>query len=184
MASLFLNGCGSDEDEIVSQAKEDFNVLYTYEEDKIRPVLDEEKTPEELAKEYLKGSLGIENGEPKFAERGVVEDQGVFVESGIYEGGTIPNVAALSKEDKELINKGQEDVFAKEKAEEYDELSKERQEIIDSQYAKDNTEQDRIEEEIKRQASEIKQDKGNLKSNDGIKNKGDIDKSEVEFEEE
>jgi len=174
LSAVTLTACGSEEKEIVAKAKEDFNVLYSYEEDKIRPVLEEDKTPKELAREYLIGSLGMDDEDPKYSERGIVKGQGVFVESGIYDGSTIPNVAALSKEEAKKVNAQKGDVFAEEKKDEFEELEEERQKILDEQYAKDNTESERIEEEIKRKSKEILQDRGELPE--------DSDEEEMEFE--
>lgn len=156
---IFLTGCG-EEKKAVAKAKEDFKVLYTYDEDRIRPVLEEEKSTEELAEEYLMSRMGMNEGEPTYSERGVLENQGVFVESGIYEGTKIPNVSALSEEDRKKAQENNQDVFAEEKADEYDELKKERQKVIDNQYAEDNSEREYIEDEINRQVKEFQQDSG------------------------
>jgi len=161
-----LTACQSSEErEIVAKAKEDFKVLYTYEEDRIRPVIEKKKTPKELAEDYLLTSLGMSEDDFKYSERGVLPSQGIFVTSGIYEGSDIPNIAAISQKEADKANNEKGELYAERKREEFEKLRKEREKYLEQQYAEDNSERDRIESEIKRQVTEMEQDNGKDTSN-------------------
>lgn len=177
-----LTACGNEEKELVAQAKEDFNALYFYDEDRIRPVIEEEKTPEELAKDYLMSSIDMLDEEPTFKERGVLENQGVFVESGIYDGNRIPNVSAISQEEADLANSEQIDVFADAKKEEFQELAEEREKVLEKQYEEDNRETERIEQEIERRANEYLQDNVLTETDEDTENLTEQENSEEEVD--
>lgn len=169
---LTLAGCG-EEKKVVEQAKNDFRILYEYEEDKIRPVLDGDMTEEELARKYLLLRLELEEEEPIYKERGVLKEQGIFIESAIYDGGSVPNITAITQEEADAGDSNRVDRSLIKKENEFKELSASRQKVLEDQYDTDNTGLMELEEEIKRQVIEKEQDAGEL------------DESvEVEYEEE
>lgn len=156
---LFLSACGGEEKEAVEKEKKEFDILYTYEVSKILPVVNEEKTPEELAEGYLRDRVGISDEEDiGFKERGVVSKQGIFIESAIYDGNAIPNISAMDQDTKDRVTDKREDRTIAKKKDEYDELIKNREDVLGDQYKDDNTERERVEEEIKQQVEEYKQD--------------------------
>lgn len=163
LSILLLSACGGGEEkEKVNQAKKDFNILYTYDESKILPVIEDEKSPNELAKEYLTDRMGLNNDEsPKYKERGVEKEQGIFIESAIYEGGEVPNVSAMDDETKERIEGKGEDRSLKNKEDEFNRLLEERQKVLDEQYQDDNQNTEFVEEEIKKRVEEYEQDSEN-----------------------
>lgn len=154
---IFIAGCG-EEKKIVEEAKNDFRVLYEYEEDKIRPVLDDEMTEDELAEKYLLTRLELEEDEPIYKERGVLRDQGIFVESAIYDGGSVTNISAMSRETAEILRGERKDRSLEKKENEFKELAESRQEVLSDQYDTDNTGLQELEDEIKRQVTEWEQD--------------------------
>lgn len=159
---LLLVGCNNEEKEIVRTAKEQFRVLYDYEEDKIRPVLEKDLTEEELARKYLLTRLDLEEEEPIYKERGVLPEQGIFIESAIYEGGNIPNITAMSAETAEGLSKINNTRTQERLEKEFKELSEKRQEVLEKQYASDNTGIKDVEEEIRRKVTEYEQDHGEV----------------------
>src|SRR5699024_2805297 len=191
---LVLSACGSEESKEVQKAKEDFKVLYSYEESKIMPVINEEKTSEELAQEYLEDKIGLnsESEDTRYKEQGVKEDQGIFVESAIYEGNQIPNVTAMSEETRERLKNDREDRSLEQREEEYAELKADRQKILEEQYADDNTNKELVEDEIKNLVEEYEQDSDEGKDNnteDENKNEREDnqegeDEEDFEYEEE
>lgn len=155
---LGLVGCNKEELMLVQEAKEDFRVLYAYEEDKLRPVLEEEVTEEELARRYLLTRLELEEVNPEYKERGILPEQGIFIESAVYDGGSIPNITPMSKEVREIVEGVREDTSTEKKQEEFNELLQNRQEFLDLQFKTDNTGIQEVEEEIKRRIIEYEQD--------------------------
>lgn len=158
---IFLAGCG-EEKKVVEQAKEDFRILYEYEEDKIRPVLDGDMTEEELARKYLLHRLELEEDEPIYKERGVLKEQGIFIESAIHDGGSVPNITAITQEEADADNSNRVDRSLLKKENEFKELSKSRLKVLENQYDTDNTGLLELEEEIKRQVIEREQDEGDF----------------------
>src|SRR5699024_4424117 len=158
---LLLSACGEKGEvkEQVKQAKDDFNILYSYEESKILPVIEEEKTPNELAREYLTDRIGLNEDESTgYKERGVKKDQGIFIESAIYEGGKVPNITAMDDETRERIAGGREDRSLVRKEEEFYRLLEERQKVLDEQYQDDNQNTEFVEDEIKKMVEKYEQD--------------------------
>lgn len=157
---MVLSACGGkDLKKGVEKAKKDFEILYTYEESKIMPVIKEEKTPEELAKDYLQDRIGLSDGEnPEYKEQGVLRDQGVFIESAIYDGEKIPNITAMSQETKDRIKNDREDRSLQRRIDEFEELEMQRAKVLNEQYKEDNTKKDFVEDEIRKRVEEYKQD--------------------------
>lgn len=186
---LVLGACSSEEDEKIQQAKQDFNVLYSYDESKILPVINEEKTSEELAQDYLEDKIGMNSNseDTEYQEQGVKEEQGVFIESAIYEGNEIPNVTAMSDETRERLENDREDKSLEQREEDYEELKKERQSVIEEQYAEDNQNKDQVEEEIQNRVEEYEQDKDEDEENgtneEGNENDEDVEGNDEQNEE-
>jgi len=123
------------------------------------PVIKEEKTPEELAKDYLQDRIGLSDGEnPEYKEQGVLRDQGVFIESAIYDGEKIPNITAMSQETKDRIKNDREDRSLQRRIDEFEELEMQRAKVLNEQYKEDNTKKDFVEDEIRKRVEEYKQD--------------------------
>src|SRR5699024_9164579 len=131
------------------------------EESKIMPVINEEKTSEELAQEYLEDKIGLnsESEDTRYKEQGVKEDQGIFIESAIYEGSQIPNVTAMREETRERLKNDREDRSLEQREEEYEELKVDRQQVEEEQYADDNTNKQIVEDEIKNLEKDSKEEK-------------------------
>lgn len=162
MGVIFLVGCSNEEGELVAEAKSEFRILYEYEEDKIRPVVEGDLSEEELARKYLLSRLELEEDDPVYKERGVMEGQGIFLESAIYDGGTVPNVSPISKDTLERIQGSREDRSLARKQEEFRELSESRELVLERQYDVDNTGLREVEDEIRRRVKEYEQDTGIL----------------------
>lgn len=133
---LVLTGCQSKEEKQVKKEKEEFQLLYEYEEDKVRPVVMKEKTPEELLEDIVMEELGMETDTDSYKERGVLKGQGIFVESAIREGSEIPQVSAIPLDKRN--EKESNDVASEEKKKkEFDELMAQRRKLLESQYEND-----------------------------------------------
>lgn len=88
--AIFLIACGKE-----SEAKimvENFNIVDPYDYDKIKVVVDEEKTPEQVARDILQEEMGL-NTQPKtnYDEYGISPKNGLFVNSAILDGPEIPD---------------------------------------------------------------------------------------------
>ena len=103
-----LFGC-SDEKEQQRLTIQNFELIDTYEYDKVKVVVEEEKTPEELAYDVLMESMGlVANDVEGYKEVGISEKNGVFINAGILEGNRIPKVSGYSARDIAQVNSGQE----------------------------------------------------------------------------
>lgn len=103
-----LFGC-SDEKEQQRLTIQNFELIDTYEYDKVKVVVEEEKTPEELAYDVLMESMGLAvNDDEGYKEVGISEKNGVFINAGILEGNRIPKVSGYSARDIAQVNSGQE----------------------------------------------------------------------------
>lgn len=160
-----LSGCTSaEEKKIVEEEKRDFNLLYRYEDDKLRPVVEKEKTPEELVEEIVLEELGMDTGGETYKEYGVLKGQGLFIESAIREGTTIPRVSAVPYKERKLI-RGKDEVSEQKKKEEFAELITKREEVLKEQYLKDKDEKQWLLDELQRRLE--KQEQGNFEKEDG-----------------
>lgn len=91
--------------------KEAFVLMYSYEEDLVRPVLEEELTIDELVEVIVSEQLGAGAKPTTFSKGTIREDLGLFVESGIIEGGVVPQISALSKDAKQSMNREKDSTY-------------------------------------------------------------------------
>lgn len=105
---LILVGCGDDEEQRLTI--QNFDIIDTYEYDKVKVVVEDEKSPEELAYDVLMESMGLNNNQSEsYKEVGINEGNGVFINAGILEGNKIPKVSGYSASDVVQVNSGQEE---------------------------------------------------------------------------
>lgn len=149
LVSILLVGCNSEEKKMVLQEKESFQLLYNYEEDKVRPIVEEEKTPEELVEEIVLEGLGIETDTTKYKDAGVLKGQGIFIESAVREGSKIPNVSAVPISEREAWNSDKylEEKYAREG---YARIMLQREKMLEKQYAEDTNEKARLIAELQK----------------------------------
>lgn len=87
---LVLVGCKQE-----SQAQlmvENFNIVDPYDYDKIKVVVEEEKTPEQVARDILQEEMGLDiTPQEHYDEYGLSPKNGLFVNSAILEGPEIPS---------------------------------------------------------------------------------------------
>lgn len=87
---LVLVGCKQE-----SQAQlmvENFNIVDPYEYDKIKVVVEEQKTPEQVARDILQEEMGLDiTPQEHYDEYGLSPKNGLFVNSAILEGPEIPS---------------------------------------------------------------------------------------------
>lgn len=154
--TFLLTGCESNEEKSIKYEKRQLDIVYTYDYDTTRVVVDEEKTISELAKELMLENVGLDSGIKKYAPVGVQKDQGIFIESAIRDGDAIPKVSAMSKEDIALLGKGDDDDFTEMKKEAFENLKSNREKVLDEQYADDSQDQRKLEEELEKRVEEQK----------------------------
>lgn len=154
---IALAGC-SDEKEQQRLTIQNYEIIDTYEYDKVKVVVEEEKTPEELAYDVIMETMGLTaSGQVGYKEVGIDEDNGVFINGGILEGDKIPKVSGYSSADAVDINSGSEQSETV-KLEQFKELQKNREYKV-SVYDEDEVlketaeriEQASLEQEIRRQ---------------------------------
>lgn len=132
---LVLFGC-SDKKEQQRLTIQNFDLIDTYEYDKVKVVVEEEKTPEELAYDVLMESMGLVDSEEEgYKEVGINEKNGVFINAGILEGNRIPKVSGYAARDIAQVNSGQEQSESV-KLEHFQELQKNREYKV-SEYDED-----------------------------------------------
>lgn len=87
---LVLVGCKQE-----SQAQlmvENFNIVDPYDYDKIKVVVEEQKTPEQVARDILQEEMGLDiTPQEHYDEYGLSPTNGLFVNSAILEGSEIPS---------------------------------------------------------------------------------------------
>lgn len=95
---VVLVGCASESEEQAKLLIENFEILDDYDYDKIKVVVEEEKTPQELAFDILAEQMGL-NVTPKeeYDEFGLSTSNGIFVNAAILEGPEIPKEPGFDK---------------------------------------------------------------------------------------
>ena len=159
-----LFGC-SDEKEQQRLTIQNFELIDTYEYDKVKVVVEEEKTPEELAYDVLMASMGlVVNDDEGYKEVGISEKNGVFINAGILEGNRIPKVSGYSARDIAQVNSGQEQSDSV-KLEHFQELQKNREykvSVYDEeavlQETADRIKQAALEQQMRRDEQKLKQE--------------------------
>lgn len=123
---LLLTGCGEEEEQ-QRLTIQNYSLIDTYEYDKVKVVVEDEKTPEELAYDVIMESMGLTaDEEDGYKEVGINQSNGVFINAGILEGNRIPTVSGFSAEDALLVNDGGEQSEAL-RLEQFKELQKNRE---------------------------------------------------------
>lgn len=103
--TLFLVGCSNEEVEERKQARVNYEILDTYEYDRVKVVVEEELTAAELATETLREKVGLTTGGVlKYSQVGIAEGLGIFVETAISDGSVIPTKSGFSDAEIEAIN--------------------------------------------------------------------------------
>lgn len=103
--TLFLVGCSNEEVEERKQARVNYEILDTYEYDRVKVVVEDELTAAELATETLREKVGLTTGGVlKYSQVGIAEGLGVFVETAISDGSVIPTKSGFSDAEIEAIN--------------------------------------------------------------------------------
>lgn len=147
LSVALLAGCSNEKEE-QKLTIQNFDIVDTYEYDKVKVVVEEEKTAEELAYDVLMDTMGLANNqEDGYKEVGINEKNGVFINAGILEGNQIPKVSGYSAEGALVVNDGGEQSETV-KLEYFKELQKNREYKISS-YDED--------EALKETAEKIKQ---------------------------
>ena len=147
LSVAILAGCSNEKEE-QKLTIQNFDIVDTYEYDKVKVVVEEEKTAEELAYDVLMDTMGLANNqEDGYKEVGINEKNGVFINAGILEGNQIPKVSGYSAEGALVVNDGGEQSETV-KLEYFKELQKNREYKISS-YDED--------EALKETAEKIKQ---------------------------
>lgn len=127
IATYLYTSTKKEEAEQQRAAKDSFVLMYGYEEDLMRPVLEEELTLDELVEVIVSEQLGA-GAKPTTLSKGTIrKDLGLFVESGIIEGGIVPQISALSKDVKESMNREQSSEYMERL---FAEISKNKREAI------------------------------------------------------
>lgn len=103
--TLFLVGCSNEEVEERKQARVNYEILDTYEYDRVKVVVEEELTAAELATETLREKVGLTTGGVlKYSQVGIAEGLGIFVETAISDGSVIPTKSGFSDAEIEAVN--------------------------------------------------------------------------------
>lgn len=103
--TLVLVGCSDEELEVRKQARVNYEILDTYEYDRVKVVVEEELTAAELATETLRQKVGLTTGGIlKYGEVGIADGQGVFIETAIADGSVIPTKSGFSDAEINIIN--------------------------------------------------------------------------------
>ncbi len=103
--TLFLVGCSNEEVEERKQSRVNYEILDTYEYDRVKVVVEDELTAAELATETLREKVGLTTGGVlKYSQVGIAEGLGIFVETAISDGSVIPTKSGFSDAEIEAIN--------------------------------------------------------------------------------
>lgn len=130
---FILAACSDEEVEQRKQKRITYEILDTYEYDKVKVVVENEKTPEELAEEMLRERVGLASGDiVSYPEQGILEGQGVFIETAIADGPVIPTVSGFSDADKEVINNTEDGNWEEQLAQSFSRLQEGREKSLSS----------------------------------------------------
>lgn len=99
-------GCSDEEAEERREVRINYNILDTYDYDRVKVVVEDEMSAEDLARETLRSKVGLTSGGTiTYPETGILEGQGVFVETAIADGSVIPTRSGFSRGDIDRINR-------------------------------------------------------------------------------
>lgn len=91
-----LVGCSSEEKVARAEVRENFEIVDTYDYDLVKVVVDDEKTPEELAKEILLDEMGLTSNDlDHYESYGISSNNGIFVNAAILDGSALPTVSGF-----------------------------------------------------------------------------------------
>lgn len=137
--ALFLVGCGNDSEAKAELLIQNFSIVDDYEYDRVKVVVEDELTPEEVAKDILADAMNLNiTLKDKYDEFGISPSNGIFVSAAILDGPEIPKEPGFDKQaaiqaTNNNTNNNQDFLVAK-----YDELQRNRQNIV-SGYSQDDT---------------------------------------------
>lgn len=99
VSSVFLLGaCSSKREKDAEVLISNFSIVDDYAYDKVKIIVEEEKTPEQVAKELLLTKMNLSISVPTmYPEYGVDKDNGIFVNSAILDGPNIPTEPGFDK---------------------------------------------------------------------------------------
>lgn len=130
---FILGACGNEEVEQRKQTRVTYDILDTYDYDKVKVVVEDEKTPAELAEDMLRARVGLSTGGViTYPDKGILEGQGVFVETAIADGDVIPTVSGFSDAEKEVINNNSDGEWESQLAESFGRLEQGREKSLAS----------------------------------------------------
>ena len=91
-----LVGCSNEEKVARAELRENFEIVDTYDYDQVKVVVDDEKTPEELAKEILLDEMGLTSNDlDHYESYGISSNNGIFVNAAILDGSALPTVSGF-----------------------------------------------------------------------------------------
>lgn len=102
---LWYSNKPTKEEVAIEKAITETTILYEYSEDILRPVITEEKTIEELVEEIVTKQLGLDKNNSGYIDYGILKTQPLILIGSIENtGGDIPQLSALPKELKDIVN--------------------------------------------------------------------------------
>lgn len=156
ICGIILTGCSNEKREAAKLIINNYSIVDDYDYDKVKVVVSEEKTPEELARDILENKMGLRVDKvEKYKEYGISEDNGIFVNAAILDGPQINKEPAFDKQ-KALANVknnvGMDSILTQT----YDELMRNRATVANSKEIQLINIKEDIENKIKEQEENIK----------------------------
>lgn len=157
---FILVGCGNDAEAKAELLIQNFSIVDDYEYDRVKVVVEDELTPEEVAKDILADAMNLDiTLKDSYDEFGISPSNGIFVSAAILDGPEIPKEPGFDKQaainaTNNNVSSNQDFLVAK-----YDELQRNRQNIVSS-YSQDDTLvdiTDTINRRLNEQAERIKE---------------------------
>lgn len=150
---LLLSACTSDEEKKALSYKQDKKILITYDEDLAKPIIQKEKSPDEVIEDMVKKQLDY-NTPTSYKSKGISDNtMSGITQKLIKDEKEIPNTPALSKKDIAYLNKDedaiQDEEYKKKMVEKFnslkisntaktdEEIRKEEEKALKEQYEKD-----------------------------------------------
>lgn len=137
--ALVLVGCQNDSEAKATMLIENFSIVDAYDYDKVKVVVEEERTADEVAKDILADAMNLNITQKEtYDEFGISPSNGLFVSAAILDGPEIPVEPGFDKQlalssNSNNTNNNQEFLVSK-----FDELQRNRQNIV-SNYSQDDT---------------------------------------------
>lgn len=127
VAAFFFFTYETKKERVIREHKEDIQILLSYEEDLLKPVLVEEKTVEQLVEDIVREQMGVGATPSAYSSSSVREGLGLFVESAIIDGGDIPQIAAISRAERDALKNRNNEAYIQDL---YDKIVTRKQEVI------------------------------------------------------